>query len=117
MEEKNGWNGSKERLMRFVITMNMPSSNGYLVHQIIMEHPAKSVSEICKYLNDDLFIMGRQIYKRPDNDGNFVFVDRGDLVLNTNHIGKVQEYFDGSVDDPLGDRQRPPMRKRPQNTY
>lgn len=103
--------------MKFVITMNMPSSQGFLIHQIILEHKSESISEFCDLMNDETFIFGRQIYKRSDNDGNFVFVDRGDIILNTNHIGKVQEYYDGSVDDPLGDRQRPPLRKRQHNTY
>lgn len=103
--------------MKFVITMNMPSSQGFLVHQIILEHKSESIADFCDLMNDETFIFGRQIYKRPDSDGNFIFVDRGDIILNTNHIGKVQEYYDGSVDDPLGDRQRPPLRKRQNNNY
>lgn len=103
--------------MKFVVTMHMPSSQGALVHQVILEHKSSSVLEFCDSMNEDMFIVGRQIYKRVFDDGTSTFVDRGDIILNTNHIGKVQEYYDGSVDDPLGDRQRPPLRKRQHNTY
>lgn len=103
--------------MKFVITMNMPSSQGFMVHQVILEHKATSMANFCDIMNDELFIIGRQVYKRVHEDGSSIFVDRGDIILNTSHIGKVQEYYDNSAEDPLIDRQRPPMRKRPQNTY
>lgn len=103
--------------MKFVVTMNMPSSQGFLVHQVIMEHKADSMSAFCDIMNDEMFILGRQVYKRVNEDGSSAFIDRGNIIVNTTHIGKVQEYYDTNTEDPLVDRQRPPMRKRPQNTY
>lgn len=100
--------------MRFVLTMNMPSSTGSVIHQIIFDHPSRSVKELCELLNDEMFIVGRQIYKRFSQDEAPVFLDRGDIIVNTAHIGKVQEYYDVSDDDrsSQADRQRPPLRTR-----
>lgn len=102
--------------MRFVLTMNMPSSQGYNIHQIIFDHKSKTVAELCVSLNEEVFVVGRQIYKRYNADGESVFLDRGDIIVNTAHIGKVQEYYDTADDDKpsQGDRQRPPLRNRNQ---
>jgi len=100
--------------MRFVLTMNMPSSTGHNIHQIIFDHPSKTVKDFCNVLNDEIFLVGRQIYKRYINDDESVFLDRGDIIVNTAHIGKVQEYYDNTDDEKpsQADRQRPPLRNR-----
>lgn len=104
--------------MKFVITMNMPSQQGFLVHQVMITHESKSVKDFCDLLNDELFIVGQQFYKRFNADGESVFVDKGEIILNTSHIGKVQEYYDSDErDSPQPDRPRPPMRSRVHNQY
>jgi hypothetical protein len=96
--------------------MNMPSSQGFSIHQIIFDHKSKTVAELCATLNDEVFVVGRQIYKRYNADGESVFLDRGDIIVNTAHIGKVQEYYDNVDEEKPAqtDRQRPPLRNRNQ---
>jgi FAD/FMN-containing dehydrogenase len=77
-----------------MITMNMPSNQGNLVHQIFLEHPAASCEEFCRILNEDIFVSGRQFYRRQSPAGENFWQDRGEIVLNTAHIGKVQQYVD-----------------------
>ena len=110
--------------MRFLITMNMPSAKGYLVHQLTLEHYAASCRDFCEVLNDAEFITARQWYRRVQH-GDVVWVDRGDIVINTAHIGKVQEFVEydrengndetyGNPDERRYDPQgtRPPVRPR-----
>jgi len=110
--------------MKFLITMNMPSAQGYLVHQVTIDHFAASCGELCDLLNEDEFIVARQWYRRVHH-GDVVWVDRGDIVINTAHIGKVQEFVEferengndeahGSPDERRYDPQgtRPPVRPR-----
>jgi hypothetical protein len=77
--------------MRFQITMNMPSRSGNPVHQIVGEHPAKSLEELVEILTHSDFIIVDEIYK--DNEalrgvGNFYSV--GKIAINPLFIGKVK---------------------------
>jgi hypothetical protein len=77
--------------MRFQITMNMPSRSGNSVHQVIGEHPAKSLEELTDLLSHADFIIVDEIYK--DNDatrgvGNFYSV--GQIAINPLFIGKIK---------------------------
>lgn len=105
--------------MRFLVTMHMPSSNGFLVHQVIFDHEADSLAQFTEALNGDLFVIGRQYYKRHNDGGDNVFLDKGEMILNTNHIGKVQVYYDFEQDAESrpAPKQRPPMRGRTQQFY
>jgi hypothetical protein len=87
--------------VKFLITMNMPSGQGYLVHQVTIEHRAKSCVEFCEMLNTDVFIVGRQLYRKRSPNMEPIWQDRGEIVLNTAHIGKVAEFveFDKEDDD------------------
>ena len=111
--------------MKFLITMNMPSAQGYLVHQVTIEHHARSCRELCEMLNNDVFIMGRQLYRKRAPGMDAAWQDRGDIVLNTAHIGKVAEFveFDKEEEDnesygytdnrrPYASGTRPPIRPR-----
>ena len=80
--------------MRFLLTMNMPSANGFLVHQVTVEIPVNSCDELMRKMNHDEFIMGRMFYRRRLLTGENAWEDRGDIILNTAHIGKVQEFFE-----------------------
>lgn len=105
--------------MKFLITMHMPSINGFLIHQVIFEHESETMGKLLDTLNNDIFIHGRQFYKRQKDDGESVFVDKGEMILNTAHIGKAQEYIDyGYEDEPRNNqRQRPPIRGRGAGHY
>lgn len=99
--------------MRFLITLNMPSANGFLVHQIIFDHHDETMTLFLDRLNEDIFIYGRQFYKRVNEQtGEGFFLDKGELILNTAHIGKVQEFidYDGETETNRQPRQRPPIR-------
>lgn len=80
--------------MRLLITMNMPSAAGNNVHQLTVEHKATNLAEFCEYLNNDIFIWCRIYYRRINHDGTVFWQDKGDIVLNTAHIGKAQEYVE-----------------------
>lgn len=79
--------------MKFLITMNMPSAKGFLVHQITGDYPAESVEEFCKALNDNPFIVVDQYYKDDNTaDGEIDWTFMGSIIINTDHIGKVHEH-------------------------
>lgn len=96
--------------MRFLVTMNMPSASGNSVHQVTVEHPAQSCEAFCDLMNDNEFIMVRLFYRKtlPDfasREMKVSWEDRGDLILNTHHIGKVQEFVEyerNDYDEPSG---------------
>ena len=73
--------------MRFLVTLNMPSRKGELVHQVVCEYPAKSIEEFLDAINDSDFILAEEFYRKPDNAG---FYSVGMVILNTMHIGKIK---------------------------
>jgi hypothetical protein len=79
--------------MRFQITMNMPSRSGNSVHQIIGEHPAKSLEELTDIMSHADFVIVDEIYK--DNGavaGNANFYSVGKIAINPLFIGKVKVF-------------------------
>lgn len=80
--------------MRLLITMNMASAQGYAVHQITVDHHVETLEEFLNEMNQYEFIMGRQYYRMKQPDGEIVWKDRGDIIVNTAHIGKVQEFIE-----------------------
>lgn len=75
--------------MRFVFSMDMPSSQGPMVHQVIADHPAKSIEELCDALKRNNFIVVTQFYKDDTKGSEVIWTDRGPIILNTDIIGKV----------------------------
>lgn len=73
--------------MRFLVTMNMPSRKGEMVHQVVCEHPAAGLSDFMTAINDADFILVEEFYRKPENSG---FYSVGMMILNTMHIGKVK---------------------------
>jgi hypothetical protein len=96
MEKENGRHRGQERTLRFLITLNMPSFEGRLVHQVTLGvHGVDSVADFWKMLNDYEFILGTQWYRRKDPyTGAGSWEDRGELILNTSHIGKIAEFIE-----------------------
>jgi len=77
--------------MRFQFTMNMPSRSGNQVHQIIGEHPAKSLQEMIEIISGSDFIVVDEIYK--DNNpppGQPDFYSVGKIAINPLFIGKIK---------------------------
>jgi len=112
--------------VRLLITMHMPSAQGYSVHQLTVEHPSANLDDFLDTLNDYEFIKCHLYYRIPDEvNGKVIWSDKGSILINTSHIGKVQEfveYGERETDDKsygysegIGNntgRQRPPLRKR-----
>lgn len=63
-----------------------------MVQQVIAEHPAKSLAELCQILNSSDFIMMRQFYTGVSPSRTREWKDRGLIILNVDHIGKAQEF-------------------------
>ena len=50
--------------MRFLVTMNMPSYNGHLVHQMQVEHKAStSLEDFVNALNNNDYVIVEEFYK------------------------------------------------------
>ena len=95
MEKTDGWDSCKERIVRFLITMNMPSAQGYAVHQITVEHSCENIDQFCALINDYEFIKCHLYYRKRDEYTNkVIWLDKGEILINTSHIGKVQEFFE-----------------------
>lgn len=93
--------------MRLLITMNMASAQGFAVHQITVDHPAETLEDFLEEINDFEFIMAHQYYRVKQPDGEVVWKDRGGIIINTAHIGKVQRFIefenrDNSYDESYG---------------
>lgn len=74
--------------MKFLVTLNMPSRKGELVHQVVCEHEAQNIEDFMAVLNEQDFILVQEFYRKPESSG---FFPVGTLILNTMHIGKVKE--------------------------
>ena len=80
--------------MKFLFTMNMPSNTGKSVHQVVADHAAESLGELLDAMaNNDMMLV------RQTNYINENWQDRGDMILNTMHIGKVQVYVEPRRDN------------------
>ena len=78
------------------MTLNMPAFEGRLVHQLTVDiSEARSLKELCAIMNRDEFIVGRHWYRRKNMyTQESEWQDRGDVIVNTAHIGKVAEFID-----------------------
>ncbi len=76
--------------MMWTITMNMPTKNSP-VHQVFVEHPAKTIEELTKLLSSSDFVVATEfhLYK----EGTKTRLDnRGPIALNHLFIGKIKEF-------------------------
>lgn len=79
--------------MRFLVTLNMPSRKGELVHQIVCRYPVDNIEGFLDAINESDFILVEEFYRKPDNAG---FFPVGMIIINTMHIGKVKVETSGS---------------------
>lgn len=81
--------------MRFLFTLNMPSAKGRDVHQVIGDYAADSCTQMCAVLNRLDFIHVRQFYKEVNKtNGEIIWEDKDEIILNTSQIGKIQVYIE-----------------------
>ena len=89
--------------MRFLLTLNMPSMTGNMVQQIIVGHKyAKTCLELTEILNENQFVNFTLWYRYQEPNEPHKWDDRGDIVINTDHIGKVQLFVEKSNDEAHG---------------
>lgn len=85
--------------MKFLMTLHMPSARGDSIHQITVGViDIESCEELCDLLNEQEFICATQWYKREYPNGETAWQNRGDLIINTAHIGKIQEFYENKGD-------------------
>ena len=81
-------------MMKFLLTMNMPSGQGNPVHQVTIEYKSKDLNEFYEVLEDNDWIIAHHFYSRSSHDGIKTWEDRGLICINTAHIGKAQVWQD-----------------------
>jgi hypothetical protein len=81
----------------------MPSASGSLVHQLTLDHESESIDELCEAMNSEEFLIFQQWYRRRTLDGDQYWQDRGFIIINTHHIGKVQEYIESITEETYND--------------
>ena len=86
--------------MLFQLTLNMPSHEGRLVHQITCEHPAESLKAFLDVISTSDFIHVDEFYKDGNKKGDHDYDPKkktalkpnGSIVINTALIGKAKAY-------------------------
>ena len=73
--------------MRFLLTMNMPSYGGALVHQIQAEYPVGSLEEFVDVLTNNDFIVVQEYYKDQQTKESY---SRGSVAINYKYVGKIK---------------------------
>jgi hypothetical protein len=76
----------------------MPSVKGLLVHQLTVDYEVSSCLEFRDVLNDNDFILCHQHYRKEYPNGEVKWEDRGEIILNTSQIGKVQKFIEYEKD-------------------
>jgi len=70
--------------------MNMPTKSGNQIHQIIAEHPASSLAELLKELQENDFVLVEEYYRDNDTSGNGIYYSVGETAINHRYIGKIK---------------------------
>lgn len=78
--------------MKYLLTLNMGSASDKRVHQIILDHDAPTLEKLESYLENNNFVSGRLFYHNFHGEAGFK--NRGDIIVNTGIIGKVQVFFE-----------------------
>jgi hypothetical protein len=73
--------------MRFLLTMNMPSYGGALVHQIQAEYPVDNLSEFVDVLTNNDFVIVEEYYKDQQTKESY---SRGNVAINYKYVGKIK---------------------------
>lgn len=80
--------------MKFLFHLNVPSGSNDLVHQVVGEVPAvKSLDDLHALMCDLTFIKLRLMFYNRQPDGKKTWTDKGEMLLSTEHISKVQIYI------------------------
>jgi hypothetical protein len=71
--------------VRFLVTMNMPSASGNLVHQMHVSHSAESLEDFIKELSESDFVIVEEFYKKESG-----YESRGNVAISYRNIGKIK---------------------------
>jgi hypothetical protein len=75
--------------------MNMPSASNNLVHQMICDYAVSSIEDFLDELKSEDFLIFNQFYREQDRStGKTFWTEKGQMILNTSFIGKVQVFFE-----------------------
>lgn len=79
--------------MKFLFYLNVPSGSNDLVHQVVGEVPAvNSLDDLHTLMCELAFIKLRLMFYNRQPDGKKTWIDKGEMLLSTEHIAKVQIY-------------------------
>lgn len=82
--------------MKFLITMNMPARSGSAIHQIMAEHPARSLEEFIHQLEADEFVIVEEFYKDQQSPKfSPHYYSAGVTAINQRYVGKVKPMTGG----------------------
>ena len=73
--------------MRFLITLNMPSASGNLVHQLNAEYPVNSLDEFVEALTTNDFVIIQEYYRDQTTKEDY---SRGHVAINHRYVGKIK---------------------------
>lgn len=73
--------------MRFLVTMNMPSYSGNLVHQMNVEHASSSLEEFVDALTKEDFVIVEEFYRDTQTGADN---SRGMTAINHRYVGKIK---------------------------
>ncbi len=74
--------------------MNMPNSKGVSTHPMTLEYPVESLDEMCSVLNQSAFVIFKLAYMHTNSNGENWWQDRGEIIINTEWVGKIQEFIE-----------------------
>ena len=81
--------------MRFLFHMHMPSGGNDLVHQVVGNVDCGSLGELREMMDRQTFLtIDHTTYERMPEGGKR-WRSRGNMLLNTAHVGKVSVYHEG----------------------
>jgi hypothetical protein len=71
--------------VRFIITMNMPSSSGNLVHQMHVTHSSLTLESFINELSKNDFLIVEEFYKKETG-----YESRGPIAISYRNVGKIK---------------------------
>jgi hypothetical protein len=79
--------------VKFLFSLNVPSGANDLVHQVVGEvEGVNSMNEMHALMCELAFIKLRLMFYNRQPDGKKTWTDKGEMLLSTEHIAKVQIY-------------------------
>jgi len=79
--------------VKFLFSLNVPSGANDLVHQVVGEVPnVESLDDLHMLMCELTFIKLRLMFYTRSPTGEKKWTDKGEMLLSTEHVAKVQIY-------------------------